>query len=80
LVISNCYASFVQTPQVSSTSNSYIESFIVTFDSASKLLGITKEQLFHTFPELSTKKAIPRNQQLDIAAIISRTSISVADM
>ncbi|MAG76557.1 MAG: hypothetical protein CL811_07335, partial [Colwelliaceae bacterium] len=69
--ISDCYASFAQTPQATSTSNSCIESFIVTFDSASKFLGITREQLIHIFPELTTKKAIPRNQQLDIAAIIS---------
>ncbi len=69
--ISNCYASFVQTTQVPSTSNSCIKSFIVTFDSASELLGITREQLIQIFPELITKKAIPRNQQLDIAAIIS---------
>jgi hypothetical protein len=78
--INNCYVSFLQTPQVSSSSNRHIESFIVTFDSAIKLLGITKKQIFHTFPELSAKKVIPQNQQIDIAAIINRTTISVADM
>lgn len=78
--INNCYTSFLQTPQKSSTSNRNIESFIVTFDSASRLLGITKKQLFHILPELSAKKVIPKNQHLDIAAMINRTIISVSNM